>query len=331
VKRCRRTRTRRTSTPWPWLALLGLVTIHGSQASASMKEGEPEGLQPGEEPIALEVPSVSTSPSTSSDTSSTALPEMGETSGNARPTALPETGEASGGISRSDDPAEILVNANRAYEATHYPQAIEFYNQVLATGAGDGRVFYNLGNGYLRNGQLGHAIAAYRRAAALRPRDQEIAANLAFARKSTRNDLAPPSPTQLQRTLFFWHYRLSRAELLHLLVLTNLSLWLFFALRRLHRQSEVLRWLSMVALVLVMALGSSLALRLARPARVAVVVPQEITAHSGNDAKTVVRFKLQTGAEIRLVERRTNWLRIELPDGQQGWIESQHAEVVVEG
>ena len=196
---------------------------------------------------------------------------------------------------------------------------------------GDGRLFYNLGNGYLRNGQLGHAIAAYRRAAALRPRDQEIAANLAFARKSTRNDLAPPAPSQLQRTLFFWHYQLSRGELLRLLVLANLALWSFLALRRRHRQSEVIHWLLMVALVLTLVLASSLAVRLLRPSRVAVVVPQEIAAHSGNDVQSAVRFKLQTGAELRVIEERAGWLRIELPDGQQGWIEQRHAEVVVDG
>ncbi len=314
---------------WAWLVLVALSPAAASPVPANAGAQEP--LRGDEEAITLEVPSASTSPADSPAPTQPA----------AEPPAVPESDAAAGAAGEESgqpssagdelDPAETLVNANRAYEAAQYTQAVEFYNQVLEAGAGDGRIFYNLGNAYLRNGQLGYAIAAYRRAAALRPRDQEIAANLAFARKSTRNDLAPPTASQLQQTLFFWHYRLSRSELLRLLVLANLALWAFLALRRLHPDSEVVRWLSMVALILVIAFGTSLALRLARPSRVAVVLPQEIAAHSGNDVQSVVRFKLQTGAEVRVVEARGNWLRIELPDGQQGWVEHQHAEVVVDG
>ena len=66
------------------------------------------------------------------------------------------------------------------------------------------------------------------------------------------------------------------------------------------------------------------------PTRVAVVVPQEIDVYSGTDRESVVRFKLHAGTEVRLAAERDDWLRIELPDGQQGWIEREHADVVVE-
>jgi hypothetical protein len=42
----------------------------------------------------------------------------------------------------------------------------------------------------------------------------------------------------------------------------------------------------------------------------------------------VVRFKLHAGTELRIRDSRDGWLRIGLPDGQQGWIETAWAEQV---
>ena len=46
------------------------------------------------------------------------------------------------------------------------------------------RVFYNLGNSYQRLGKYGYAILAYERARLLTPRDPDLSANLALARKA---------------------------------------------------------------------------------------------------------------------------------------------------
>ena len=291
--------------------------------------GSALGPSDQDSPLRLEVPRVSTS----NPEAQAGEPDPDPLEEEALSEAGRGTGPPAPATTRADtsaiDPAEAFVNANRAYEAAEYDTAVQLYQSVIEAGAGNGLAYYNLGNAYLRSGQLGLAIGSYRRARALMPRDQDVAANLSFARKSTRTSLAPPSPSQFQSTLFFWHYRLSRGELLRLLVLVNLVFWGALALRRRYRASEILRWLSMAALALTLALGTSLALRLVNPERVAVVIPQEIQAHSGNDTESVVRFKLQAGAEVRVVERRGDWLRVALPSGEQGWIEARHADLVV--
>jgi Tetratricopeptide repeat len=222
---------------------------------------------------------------------------------------------------------ELFLQANSAYEAGDYPRAVRAYEELLSRGVVDGHLYYDLGNAYLRNGELGRAVAAYRRSRALLPRDQDVAANLAFARKSTQDALAPPEPSPIATTLFFWHYGLSRSECLRLVVVANALLWLTLAARLFRRRSEVLRWTSWALIVVVVATGASLAVRTLAPRRVAVIVPQEIDAHAGTRADTVVRFKLHAGTEVAVAGERDGWLRIALPDGQQGWIDAQHAEV----
>ncbi len=228
-------------------------------------------------------------------------------------------------------PGEAFVNANAAYEAGRFGEAIVLYQRLLENGFENGHLHYNLGNAYLRNGELGRAVACYRRSLIFLPRDQDARANLEFARKSTKDAIAPPEPSAVSRTLFFWHFGLSRSELGTIVVVLNLVLWAVLILRLYRRASELLRWIFMLLLLLLLATGSSLAVRHLRPRQVAVVVPQEIDVRSGTNITAVVLFKLHAGTEVRVVDRREQALRIALPeDGRGGWIEARHAELVAE-
>lgn len=226
------------------------------------------------------------------------------------------------------DPAEVFVNANAAYENNEPAQAIELYRSLVERGHGSAELYYNLGNAYLRNGELGRSIASYRRSLALAPRNEDTRANLAFARKSTTDAIAPPAPPAILATLFFWHYNLGRGELALVVIIFNLLFWGLLAVRMFRRGNEVLRWATMIALILLLATTVSLGLRHLMPQRIAVVVPQEIEAYTAPDATSVPRFRLHAGTEVRIEDNRDGWLRVRLPTGQQGWIEGGWAEVV---
>jgi tetratricopeptide (TPR) repeat protein len=227
-------------------------------------------------------------------------------------------------------PGEVFVNANAAYEARDHTQAIELYETLLRHDYENGHLYYNLGNAYLRAGQLGRAIASYRRSQIFLPRDEDLRANLDFARKSAKDALAPPTPGPVLATLFFWHYSLSRAELGAVLVILNVFLWSVLILRIFRQGSEILHWTFIVLLLLVLAVGGSLAVHHMKPEETAVIVPQEIDVRSGTSLQDIVLFKLHAGTEVRVVDYREGSVRIALPDeGQGGWIEAQHAELVI--
>ena len=225
-------------------------------------------------------------------------------------------------------PAEVWVGAKTAYEASDYAAAIELYRGLLERGHDGGHLHYNLGNAYLRNGELGKAIASYLRSRARLPRDEDLRANLEFARQSARDAIAPPAPPPLVATLFFWHFALSRAELAWLVAALNLLLWGTLAARLWRPELPGSKGVVALLVVLMLGAGGSLAARYLAPGRTVVVVPQEIPAYTAPDAESVTRFKLHAGSELRLREGRDGWLRIALPDGEQGWIRADWAEVV---
>jgi tetratricopeptide (TPR) repeat protein len=77
-----------------------------------------------------------------------------------------------------------FAEANARFKAGDFAVAATAYETLLANGGPRASVFYNLGNSYHRLGQYGPAILAYERARLLTPRDPDLLANLALARKA---------------------------------------------------------------------------------------------------------------------------------------------------
>ena len=226
------------------------------------------------------------------------------------------------------EPGHLFVEANNRYNAGEYLAAVALFEELIAAGGASGHVYYNLGNSQLRAGRVGKAIAAYLEAKAELPRDSDVRANLEFARKLTKDALAPPSVSPVVRTLFFWHYSLSGRELAWLLLALNLAFWTALALLSWRRESEVNRWSVVGLLLLVIAVGASVGIRSVAPNRVAVVLEREIDVHSGTHADTVVRFKLHEGTEAVVTGHEPGWVRIELPEDKQGWVLADEVVVV---
>lgn len=224
---------------------------------------------------------------------------------------------------------QVLATANDAYDAGQYQVSIENYEALLEQAFDQGLLHYNLGNAFLRQGELGRAISSYLRARLRLPRNRDIRANLEFARESRKDDLAPPQVSGISRALFFWHYTLSRSELWQIMLFSNLLFWgLLAAAVFFLPHSELLRWTVVGVLIPLMATAGSLLVHRMAASVVVVVVPPEVNVHSGTSADTEVRFQLHAGSEVRWVEQIGEWIRIDLPDGEQGWIDSRHAEIV---
>ena len=238
--------------------------------------------------------------------------------------ATSAAGEASPTPMNDAAAKEAFVKANTAYESEQYSEAIEIYRSILNDGYKSGPLYYNLGNAELRAGSLGRSIAAYREATALLPRDGDLAANLKYARDSTKDDLGDYT-RPLTETIFFWHKGLGIQELAIGVLLVNALWWILLAMKLYWRESELLLWGTRGSLAILLALGTSLILRVVSPEEIAVVQPPEVSIYSGTSHQSTVLFKLHEGSELKVVETTDEWVRVALPDDKQGWL--PHAEV----
>jgi hypothetical protein len=310
---------------------VALVLCAGLVAAAVLQS--PSFGQESEQPQRLEPVEIQTSetPVDQQNTSSNTDVNVDTTSGER--SLSEQVSEAEGRAPTSGQAAplpvgETFILANQAYEEGRYPTAVELYSSLVDAGHDTAEVLFNLGNAHLRAGNLGRSVASYRRSLVRSPRDPETLDNLRFARNSARDAIAAPEPSAFARTLFFWHYGLSRAGLVKVGAVLSFLFW-GMLIANLYRRDEILRWATGVVLLALLLVAGSIAAKSWIPNKIAVVLPPEVEVYSGTDRESVVRFELHAGTEVRASRESGGWVRIELPDGQQGWIESEHVDLVV--
>lgn len=233
-------------------------------------------------------------------------------------------------------PGTALAEANQLYEAGNYADAVRAYEALVVSGIEDPVLYYNLGNAQLRLGAVGEAIASYRRAQRLAPRDQEIAANLRIARGRTQDLIVPTETVENSETendvtengvtaFFNGRFTPDRWLSANESAILALGLWLFLGLLVVGvRVFPVLRppfaySIGLLLLLLVLSL-MPLAMHLnAQRHPAAVVITPEIHVRSGPGDNYLTAFTLHDGAEVTVLEERAIWLRIALPGELQGW------------
>src|SRR5262249_50947196 len=84
---------------------------------------------------------------------------------------------------RAEASPDAFDAANKLYEQGKFNEAASAYEKLVQSGQVSAALYFNLGNAFFKAGQVGRAIAEYRRAEQLTPRDPDLRANLQFARK----------------------------------------------------------------------------------------------------------------------------------------------------
>lgn len=226
---------------------------------------------------------------------------------------------------RAADSAEaLLARGIAAYEKGEYEAAATDFRAVLELGFDDPVVHYDLGNAYFKTGRLGRAIWHYRRAHALAPRDEDVAANLEYAR-FLAVDRVEGEGEPADRRVETWLDRVTPAEAFRLAG----GLWILAGLAGVAwqlapRGTDTWRRAAAVALAgwaVTFAAASAMAHR-AGSMQEAVVLAEEAAVRSAPGPDFPTAFVLHEGAEVVVEGTRGDWTEISLSGDLRGWIES---------
>lgn len=210
--------------------------------------------------------------------------------------------------------------ANRLYEQGRFAEAAAGYEAILASGRVSPAVYFNLGNARFKAGQIGRALVAYRRAAERAPRDPDVAANLRFVREQVNG------PTRRAGAWERWLSRLSLNEW------TLLAVGAFWATLLLLAAGQVwpgargaLRWPVRGALAATVLLSGALAVVWTRTGSgtEAVVTVRETIAHNGPFEESPEAFRLSDGAELRVLDRKEDWVQVSEGRGRPAWVKRE--------
>ncbi|HUA67863.1 MAG TPA: tetratricopeptide repeat protein [Candidatus Saccharimonadales bacterium] len=215
--------------------------------------------------------------------------------------------------------------ANKLYAEGKFSTAAAAYEKILQSDAVSAPLYFNYGNAEYKLGHLGRAIAAYRQAELLAPRDDEVRANLDFVRKQ----VAGPTWSESR-----WEDWLGTLTLDQWALLAAGIFWLTFILFTARQIRPAwrsrLRGLTSTVVVLTIltcaGLGAAAVIHFTQST--AVVVESEATARSGPFDEAQDVFKASDGTELAVLNRRDNWLQISDGSGRIGWLPAKKVEVL---
>ena len=223
------------------------------------------------------------------------------------------------------DVASDFSAANELYAKGKFSDAADAYEKILQSGAQSPALLFNAGNAEFKAGHLGLAIAAYRRAAQLSPRDDEIRANLAFVRNQVQGATFRESRWQG----WFGALTLNEGALLTA-ALFWMTLALFIARQLRPALVPKLKTTTRLFATLTIFSASVLGVQAANHfwSATAVVVSTGATARSGpfDDAQSA--FTVHDGAELSVLDRHDNWVQVAGGAGQTGWLTVKQVEVL---
>jgi hypothetical protein len=220
-----------------------------------------------------------------------------------------------------------------ARAAEHYRQAADGFEKLVAAGVENGELYYNLGNTYLRLGDVGRAIVNYRRAARLIPDDANLNANLHFARSRVPTPIEPSAENKLLHGVLFWHYGTSIRGRTQVAMICFVACWLLLAIRLL-TNGAWLRNAALALLLVAIVAGASSAVSTidARRTPDGVLIAGHTIIRKGNGTtyEPVFNEPLSAGVEFTILETRTDatgrvWHRVAFPNDAQGWLPADAA------
>ncbi len=215
------------------------------------------------------------------------------------------------------DTAPTFEGANKLYEEGKFSDAAATYEKLALSGQTSAALFFNLGNSYFKAGQLGQAIAAYRQADQLAPRDADVRANLQFARRQVAMPTLEPAR---------WQQALANLTLNEWTLLSAVAMWILFLLLAARQwwpntRGPFRNYVRLMS-VAVVILGGCLAAAYYqnRVYRRAIVITRDAVVRLGPLGESQEAFTVHDGAELQVNDQKDDWLAVSAGPGRFGWI-----------
>jgi tetratricopeptide (TPR) repeat protein len=214
-----------------------------------------------------------------------------------------------------------------AYKKADYEGAIADFEDILKGERESGEVYFNLGNSYFKNKNLGKAILNYKRAKELMPRDSDLKYNFQYALaqiKETEKEKGNVF-TRLKESLLNFY---TTGEMVGITVIMTFIIALIFLLALYLKWKNVFFKVitgTLAFLWLVFACGVYLKIQ-SRQNEVVILKETPATFEPRKEATTY--FVLNEGHSVQIVQKDGEWLKIRRSDGKLGWIPGESAEKI---
>jgi tetratricopeptide (TPR) repeat protein len=231
-------------------------------------------------------------------------------------------------ITGAGESARTFLDGIKDYKENRFAEAAAAFSRVADEGIINGKLFYNLGNAYLKNGDIGNAMLWYERSLKLLPHDPDLKFNYEYAQSLTKDEKGDKD-LPLVRILFFWKYLLSQAQIQWAAIIFNLIFWSLMAIRVTRRK---FRFQTIGHVILALGLIFTLTAVYndyeTNFIKEAVILPAKVSIRSGLTDDATELFVLHAGAKVKIDKEKDDYIRIAFSEGKIGWIKKSDAGVI---
>ena len=229
------------------------------------------------------------------------------------------------------DNMTLWERGNQSYIDGDYAAAVTAYQAIENRGYSSARLYYNMGNAYYKQGQIGRAILYYNRALVVSPSMDDARHNLEIAEAQTKDNIAVVPEFFLNRYMRTLRSAISCSAWSVMSVVFFGVMLLFLLIFLLGSRIKVRKVgfygavVSLLLFVVVTIFGISARNSIIdRPA--AIVMSSAISVKSSPDRAATDLFVLHEGTKVEVSSEVDGWSEITIADGKKGWTESAHLE-----
>ncbi len=236
-------------------------------------------------------------------------------------------------VLQAADSADALFRRGvQAYERGEYAEAVRSFEEAADRGRASAALYYNLGNAYYKQDDIGRAVLNYERARRLAPRDEDIRFNLGVAQLRVVDKIASPEIDPIYKFFLGIKTLLTLPQLTRLTILLYLLFMALLIVRQWDRGNRLsfLRYAVRPILILLIVIGALFALRVHEDMTTveAVVLQKSVTVLSEPQAAATEVFTLHEGVKVRIIDQSGAYVRLRLADGKDGWAPAGALEII---
>lgn len=220
---------------------------------------------------------------------------------------------------------ELFKKGVESYNEGQYSQAISYYETILKNKEHSAALYFNLGNCYYKMNRIAPSIYYYEKALLLDPNDSDIQNNLAFAQQMTLDAIEVMPDTGIAKA-----YKGTAGALSHeqwgiisiVFVCLGILAYIFYVLVRYSTYKRIALVSSLVLMILgfVFVAFAYIGQQEYRNDQPAIIFADAITVRSEPNRRSEPVFELHEGTKVQVLDELEDWNKIQLANGQEGWL-----------
>lgn len=222
----------------------------------------------------------------------------------------------------------LTDSAAVAYSKQEYKRSINLYEKVLFSGNTSYALYYNLGNAYFKDNQLGRAIYYYELAKKLNPNDEDIKNNLQLANTKTIDKIESKEnyfAGAIKSGIYTLFSTNGWARINIIALFLSLAFFFVFIISKkmLFKRAGFLLGAACAITFFASFFIGYAALHDLNKKNQAIVTAQVVQVLNAPTTHGKSKFSLHEGTKLIVLSTNEEWTSVQLANGNEGWIRTQ--------